>query len=138
MHVHIMSWKSLRLELARTREFPNGSPNHLYLLHLPLDASGIVDEAALGREPNRALVRRSWPDEPDISGYVVRTPRGWVLSYRPGEEDDEIVFHLETHRLVPGEYITLTDPDGDQLPFRVMSIHPLDEPSATETVGPDM
>ena len=130
-----MSWKSLRLELARTKEFPNGSPAHAYLLQLPLDDSGIIDEGALGLEPERALVRRSWPDEPDAFGYVLRTPRGWVLSYRPGEEDDEPVFHLETHRMVPGEYITLTDPDGEQLPFRVVSIRPLGEPSAATAAG---
>ena len=104
-----MSWKSLRLELARTKEFPNGSPAHAYLLQLPLDDSGIIDEGALGLEPERALVRRSWPDEP--------------------------VFHLETHRMVPGEYITLTDPDGEQLPFRVVSIRPLGEPSAAGAAG---
>lgn len=120
-----MNWKSIQLELARTKEFPEGSAARAYLLHLPLDDRGTIDEKALSAAPERALVRRSWPDEPDVSGYVVRTPRGWVLSYRPGEEDDEPVFHLETHRIVPGEYITLTDPDGEHLPFRVVNLRPL-------------
>ena len=37
------------------------------------------------------------------------------MSYEPGEEDDERIFHLETHPIREGEYITLTEPDGRQL-----------------------
>jgi hypothetical protein len=47
------------------------------------------------------------------------------MSYEPGEEDDETVFHLETHPILLGEYITLTEPDGSQLPFRVASLKEL-------------
>ncbi len=117
-----MEWKNIRLELARTHEFPEGSPSRAYLLRLPLRDDGLIDEAALREMPARATVRRHWPNEADMSGYVVRTPRGWALSYRIGEEDDERIFHLETHPLRPGEYITLTEPDGRQLPFRVANL----------------
>lgn len=119
-----MTWYSLRLELARTAEFPNGSPSRCYLLRLPIDAEGLIEEQALKAEPARATVRRFWPNQADLSGYVIRTPRGWAFSYRPGEDDDETVFHLETHRLRLGEYITLTEPDGEQLPFRVANLKP--------------
>jgi hypothetical protein len=47
------------------------------------------------------------------------------MSYEPGEEDDETVFHLETHPLRIGEYVTLTEPDGTRLPFRVASLKQL-------------
>ncbi len=117
-----MNWKSIRLELARTREFPEGSASRAYLLHLPLDEEGLIDERTLGRSPARATVHRFWPNERDMAGYVIRTPRGWALSYEPGEEDDETVFHLETHPIRLGEYVTLTEPDGRQLPFRVASL----------------
>ena len=53
-----MSWKSLRLELARTKEFPNGSPAHAYLLHLPLDDSS----RARAVERFDALLRVVAPD----------------------------------------------------------------------------
>ena len=75
--------------------------------------------------PARATVRRFWPNERDQSGYVILTPRGWALSYRPGEEDDEALFHLETHPIRPGEYVTLTEPDGSRLPFRVADLRQL-------------
>lgn len=117
-----MNWKSIRLELARTNEYPQGSPSRAYLLHLPLDEAGLIDESTLGRSPARATVHRFWPNERDMAGYVIRTPAGWALSYRPGDEDDEAVFHLETHPIKLGEYVTLMEPDGRQLPFRVASL----------------
>lgn len=117
-----MNWTSIRLELARTRQFPQGSPSRCYLLRLPLDEQGLIDGEALREAPGHATVRRHWPNQPDVSGYVIRTPKGWAFSYRPGEEDDEAVFHLETHPLRVGEYVTLTESDGEQLPFRVASL----------------
>ena len=124
-HQGTMNWKSIRLELARTKEHPEGSASRAYLLHLPLDDDGLIDEAALRRAPVRATVRRFWPNERDQAGYVIRTPRGWAISYQPGEDDDEAIFHLESHKLGMGEYVTLTEPDGRQLPFRVAALRQL-------------
>ena len=120
-----MHWTSVRLELARTPEFPNGSASRAYLVHLPLDRQGMIDEAALRGAPAKATVRRFWPNERDMAGYVIRTKKGWALSYRPGDDDDESIFHLETHAVRLGEYVTLTEPDGQQLPFRVASLQTL-------------
>ena len=86
---------------------------------------GLIDEASLREMPARATVHRHWPNQPDTSGYVIRTPRGWAFSYEPGEEDDESIFDLETHSIRPGENITLTEPDGRQLPFRVAALERL-------------
>lgn len=115
-----MTWKTIRLELARTADFPNGSPGRAYLLRLPLDAEGHVDTAAFRAEPGLATVRRYWPNEPDMAGYVIRTDRGWAFSYALGDADDEAIFHLETHAIRPGEYVTITETDGEKLPFHVM------------------
>jgi hypothetical protein len=117
-----MNWKSIRLELARTRDFPEGSASRAYILHLPLDEDGLIDAATLEDTPARATVHRFWPNERDRAGYVVRSPRGWAFSYEIGEEDDEALFHLETHPIRLGEYVTLTEPDGSQLPFRVTDL----------------
>ncbi|MFN3944129.1 MAG: hypothetical protein ACK4K7_04280 [Allosphingosinicella sp.] len=120
-----MNWTAIRLELARTPEFPGGSASRAYLLRLPLAEDGLIDEAALSRRPGQATVRRYWPSEPDLSGQVIRTQNGWAFSYRAGEEDDEQVFHLESHPIRPGEYVTVTEPDGRRLPFRVASVREL-------------
>ena len=117
-----MNWKSIRLELARTPDFPEGSASRAYLLHLPLREDGLIDETSFREAPASATVRRFWPSEPDMAGYVIRARGGWAFSYEPGEEDDECIFHLETHPIRPGEYITLTEPDGRRLPFRVASL----------------
>jgi hypothetical protein len=116
-----MSWKTIRLELARSAGFPNGSASRAYLLHLPLDSGGLVNEDAFRRSPALATVRRHWPNEKDRTGYVIRKKNGWAFSYAIGEEDDEDLFHLERHPLLPGEYVTITEPDGDRLPYRVVA-----------------
>jgi hypothetical protein len=115
-----MSWKTIRLELARAPGFPNGSPSRAYLLHLPLDERGLVEEEVFRQAPALATVRRHWPNERDRSGYVIRKGRGWAFSYAVGDADDENIFHLESHPLRPGEYVTITEPDGERLPYRVM------------------
>jgi hypothetical protein len=120
-----MNWQSIRLELARTPDFPEGSANRAYLLHLPLDDRGLIDEPSRRSSPARATVRRFWPNEPDLSGYVIRRLDGWAFSYAPGEDDDEAIFHLENHPIRLGEYLTLTEADGSRLPFRVASMKDL-------------
>lgn len=118
-----MTWKTIRLELARTPEFPEGSAARAYVLRLPLDAEGVIDEAAYRAERERAVVRRLWLGESEQSGLLIRKRRGWAFSYEPGDEDDEAIFHLETHRIRPGEYLTLTEADGGRLPFKIVHCH---------------
>jgi hypothetical protein len=117
-------WKLVRLELARTPEFPAGSASRAYMLRLPLLDDGLIDETAIRANPGMASVRRFWPNEPDQHGYVIRRGDGWAFSYAVGDDDDEGVYHLESHPLRPGEYVTLTEPDGGRLPFRVVQAEP--------------
>ncbi|WP_231638948.1 hypothetical protein [Aurantiacibacter marinus] len=91
-------------------------------MRLPLDAGGMIDELARAFEPKRATLRRFWPNEPDQSGYVLKVPGGWAFSHTAGEVDLEPVLHLEDHPIRQGEYLTLTEPDGSRLPFRIVSI----------------
>jgi hypothetical protein len=117
-------WSLIRLELGRTAEFPEGSASRAYILRLPLDAHGVIDRVALAHNPGLATVRRFWPNEADEHGYVVRKSKGWAFSYAMGEDDDEDVFHLESHPLQLGNYVTITETDGRQYPFRVVSAQP--------------
>lgn len=115
-----MAWKTVRLELARTPQFPNGSVSRAYLLRLPLNEDGLVDMAAFRANPAYATVRRHWPNEADRSGYLIHKQSGWAFSYEPGEEDDEGVFHLENHPFHLGDYLTVREGNGDALPFRIV------------------
>jgi len=116
---------TIRLELARTKEYPNGSSAHAYMLRLPLDEQGLIDADSWRAGKERATVRRFWPNEPDQSGNVVRTRGGgWAFSYEIGDDDDEPIFHLQDHPIRVGEYLTITETDGDRLTFKVVSCHP--------------
>jgi len=117
-------WNLIRLELARTPDYPEGSASRGYMLRLPLGEDGLIDDDAVALHPELATVRRFWPDEPDQQGYLVRKGRGWAFSYALGDDDDEDIYHLEAHPMRPGEYVTLTEPDGARLPFRVMQADP--------------
>jgi hypothetical protein len=120
-----MTWKTIRLELARTEAFPEGSPSRGYQLHLPVRPDGMIDTDAFTAARDRAIAYRFWPDERDLNGHVIRTAKGWAISYEPGEDDDEGVYHLETHPLKPGNYLTVTGYDGSTSPYRIASVEPL-------------
>ena len=117
-------WNVVRLELARTPDFPGGSASRAYMLRVPLDRDGFIDEASLRRRPAMATVRRFWPNEPDQTGYIVRNGANWAFCYAIGEEDDEKLFNLEAHPLRIGDYVTITEPDGVCYPFRVARSQP--------------
>lgn len=117
-----MSWNNIRLELAHSSQFPKGSPHRCYLLHLPLEAGGLISEKMVHASPRRATVRRFWPSQPDLRGYVIKEPRGWAFAYDPREDDDERVFGLSTHSIHLGECFTVTEPDGERLPFVVTNV----------------
>jgi hypothetical protein len=117
-------WSLVRLELGRTPDFPEGSASRAYVLRLPLNEDALIDGIALAQNPGLATVRRFWPSEPDERGYIVRKGRGWAFSYAMGEDDDEDVFHLQSHPLRVGEYVTITEHNGQQYPFRVVSSQP--------------
>lgn len=118
-----MSFKTIRLELARTTEFPDGSAHHGYEFVLPLDSRGHIDAKAWQDAKDRCTVRRFWGEEDDENGFLVHT-RGhyWVFSYAPGEEDDEPFFRFEDHVFKEGEYVSLTGHDGKIHPFKVVRV----------------
>jgi hypothetical protein len=123
-----MNWKTVRLELARTRDFPKGSASRAYLLRLPLDDSGAIDARAIGCEPAHATVRRFWPNERDRSGRIVATADGWAVRYDPGDAEGDGVYRLETEAVRLGGEIRVTEPDGRLLTFRIASLRKPPEP----------
>lgn len=117
-------WNLVRLELARTPDFPKGSASRAYMLRVPLDEAGLIDEAAVARRPALATVRRFWPNEADQTGHLMRKRDGWFFSYATGDDDDDRIYHLAHHPLRIGGYVTLTEPDGSRFPFRVVRSQP--------------
>ena len=64
--------KMIRLELARSHEFPEGSPNHGYEFTAPLGADGKIDAEEWHRRRELCKVRRFRPGEvDDVAGRGV-------------------------------------------------------------------
>ena len=120
--------KRIRLELARSKEFPAGSTSHGYELVAPLDADGHIDPVLWREYRDHCRVRRFWGSEEEI-GHLLHKPGGpkharWVFDYtgRP-EYDDESGYRLGVHAFRPGEYVSITDENGEMHTFRVVSVN---------------
>lgn len=116
-----MALKLVRLELARTREFPDGSHKHGYEFTAPLTDDGHLDLEEWKRLRQACTVLRFWGDEDDARGQLIHTGGGrWAFSYAPGAEDDEPIFRFDRHTFREGEYVTITEHDGIARPFKVV------------------
>ena len=118
-----MPMTHIRLELARTPDYPEGSVRCGYEMNLPLDAAGRFDPDGWKAHKLDCRVRRFWEGEDDEHGQLVKAGRGWVLSYDPDTDaDDEPLFRLEQHSFRPGDYVSITEHDGVQRTFRVVFV----------------
>lgn len=122
-----MTWQHIHLELARTPDFVAGNDQRGYDLVAPINEDGTFDEATWRENKTKSHVRRFWDGEDDQHGLLIHTRhRTWAFSYAPGEDDDEPIFHLESHKIQEGEYVTITETDGSALPFRISAMAPVD------------
>jgi hypothetical protein len=117
--------KRVRLELARSREFPGGSTRHGYEVVMPLDEGGRVDRATWEKAPEVCTVHRFWEGDDDLVGELVHPARDiWAFSYFVGDEDDEPIHRLEDHVCRPGEYLSVRGSDGEMRAFRIVLVEP--------------
>ena len=114
--------RTVRLELARNPGFPDGSAQIGYEIRVPLDADGHIDAAQWRSHRDACRVRHFREGEPDQSGALIHGRRGWAISYAPGEADDERIFRLDRHVFRVGEYVTITEPDGAILTYKVAAV----------------
>ena len=116
----------IRLELARTPEFPQGSPDHAYEFVAPLTKDSHIDAAAWKDARDRCEVTRIWGSAPLQTGRLRHVGTGWRFDYDARDDsDDEPFFKLDKHALGPGAYVSITEQDGVQRPFKVVSVTPL-------------
>jgi hypothetical protein len=115
--------KNIRLELARTKEFPAGNANCGYEFTAPLDGGGQFDAVAFKQHKGECHVVRFWQGANDERGSLIHV-RGkrWVFSYAPGADDDEPIFKFDRHVFKPNEYVSITEHDGVTRPFKVVSV----------------
>jgi len=121
-----MNLNRIRLELARTPEFPEGSQRHGYEFIAPLTNSAHIDAKVWKDAKAVCKVIRFWGDEERELGFLRHVKGGWRFDYDPDSEgDDEPFFKLDRHALEPGAYVSITEHDGVQRPFRVTSVTPV-------------
>ena len=119
-----MNWKAIRLELGRTRDFPNGSASRAYLLRLPLSPEGTIDEQALRELPEQATVRRLWPSEPDLSGHLTRVGEKWAFVASRSGGERTVISEMDPLPINEGAMLMLRE-RGKELPFRVARLRAL-------------
>lgn len=118
-----MTLKNIRLELARDPAHPSGDAKHGYVFRAPLDGKGLIDRFQWAAQKSFCTVKRIENGEIAESGVLVLNRHGkWLFSYAPGTEDDESLFRLAEHRFVNGEYVSVTEHDGVQRTFKVVSV----------------
>jgi hypothetical protein len=123
-----MTLQKIRLELARNREFPEGSNRRGYEFVGPLDGGGHLDPAQWKKNRDRCIVRRFWANEDDEYGHLVRKPGGlWAFHYdvQGDEDDDETGYRFANHKFSPGEYVSIRD-DENLRTFRVVRVEAIE------------
>ena len=116
----------ISLELARTTEFPQGSSDHRYEFVTPLTKDAHIDAAAWKEVKDRCEVTRVWGAEALQFGFLRHVGKGWRFDYDEADNaDDEPFFKLDRHALSPGAYVSITEQDGVQRPFKVVSVVPV-------------
>ena len=130
MHLRVgdvaMALRKIRLELARTAEFPEGSAQRGYEFVAPLTSDGHLDVDDWRTQQDACTVHRFWVGEDDAYGQLVHH-RGhdWAFRYDDLSDEEEPIFRFDRHSFVVGEYVSITEHDGVQRTFRVIEVVPV-------------
>ena len=122
--------KRIRLNLARSKEFPAGSAQHGYDFVAPIDARGHIDPQLWQEFRDHCRVRRFWHGADEQIGRVVHKPGGaeharWVFDYDANRvDDDESGYRFGAHAFLPGEYVSISNGEGELHTFKVMTVEP--------------
>jgi len=114
----------IRLELARTREHPQGAPGIGYEFTAPLTEAGKIDSKGWEKNREHCRVVRFRPGEDDDIGHLVRKPGGsWAFHYdiHSDEEDDESGYRFGDHVFRSGEYVSVRE-DDELIPYVVKRV----------------
>jgi hypothetical protein len=117
----------IRLNLARSKDFPEGSSRLGYEFVAPLTAEGHIDLAAWKTHRSLCKVRHFRTGYGDEYGLLVHRPGGaegatWIFDYDPSSEgDEESGYRFGEHAFRIGEYVSIKDDDGVLQTFMVTS-----------------
>jgi hypothetical protein len=130
----LMDLNRILLNLARSKDFPDGSSRHGYDFIAPLDPQGHIDPVLWRKYRDYCRVRRFWVGEWDEIGRLVHRPGGaeharWVFDFNPDRDDDDAAgYRFGTHAFLPGEYVSISGKEGKLHAlhtFRVVAVDPV-------------
>jgi hypothetical protein len=121
--------RRVTLNAARSKEFPEGSIRHGYDFIAPLTGDGRIDLEAWKQHRGECFAHRFWAGEPSMRGLLIHRAGGaggstWAFEWNTGskDEEEEEGFRFGDHAFKVGEYVSVREPDGQMLTFRVVSV----------------
>lgn len=118
-----MTLYTVRLELARTKDFPEGNARRGYEFVAPLDQEGHLDAEEWRRNKARCVVNSFAEGKDGLRGKIIHIGKGWHFDYdAKTKDDDEPLFKLDRHNITEGEYVSVTEHDGVSRPFKIISV----------------
>jgi hypothetical protein len=123
--------RKVTLQAARSKEFPEGSIRHGYDFIAPLTEEGRIDLDAWRDHRGECFAHRFWADEPTMQGLLVHRAGGlggstWTFEWKgaKGSEaiDEDEGYRFADHLFTVGEYVSVREPEGQMLTFRVVSV----------------
>jgi hypothetical protein len=121
-----MSLRRIRLELARDADFPSGSAQHGYEFIAPLDNTGRINATEWKTQRDRCRVVRFWGSAEHEHGHLVRGARNnWAFHYEKEGDidiDDETGYRFADHVFRVGEYVSISEADGELRTFHVVRV----------------
>ncbi|HYC69385.1 hypothetical protein [Brevundimonas sp.] len=115
----------IRLETARGPGRPAGDPTEGYDIVAPLDGEGRLDAAAWREAQDRCYARRFSDGQTEARGRLRHASQRWIIDLEPGEAEDAVGYRFGEERFTPGEYVSLTLPDGEQHTYAVVAVQPV-------------
>lgn len=113
---------TLRMMLAQAPWAPDGDLHDHAELRACLTPQGRLDAEACEAAPDPWVLTRHQPGQPVRAMRLAPLDGRWGL--RSLRDDDEPLWTLDADTLRPGEIVTLRQPDGAELLFRVVAIDP--------------
>lgn len=120
-----MTLYRVHMVLARNDEFPEGSSTHGYDFVVPLDRDRKLDPVVWKNHTKDCIVHRFWAGEDDRRGRLRHAGGAWFIDYdEKVVGDEEPFFKLDRHEVKTGEYLSVTEPDGETRAFRIVRVDP--------------
>lgn len=113
----------VRMELAREKDYPEGSREFGYTFVLPLHQDGKINPELWHQHREVCRVVKFRPGERDEVGHLIRRPGGsWAFRYDvAGDDDDEPGYRFGDESFVVGEYISVRE-DEEMHTYRIISV----------------